>query len=910
MKKLISVALAVVILLSVAIIAFPTSAAGVYINQNFESMEKFTSQFIAGAWYTENDGGILYGYAEARALQTQHETDDNGCFVDNGYTWRTYDTSVTLAVADDDLSESDRYINLVYCNDNTVYYGRTEDRIMMSFMYDIQERCFRLAKGWNNTDPADQLMDPVYKEINTDGEEFFTLGMSVDRGQIYCYYNDDLIFSYTDYNNDYLIAEKITSPFLLWQDGNFIQISNITVASQGYLYRDIGYADVSTDFVTEPAEPDVTDPITTEPPMTEPTEPEISVSEGFSLVPVPSASDRDTFVYDLVYNGYGAEIAAVALDLDYSDNLELVSCDCQYNDGSFVTANNIDEKPFAMVWAGGTFALPYDEMTTLATLTFNVVGALDFGITLSLEYMPNNAPINISGADVSDVVPVSGEVEYSYIDLKKLFPEIPPISDEAPVIAADGFYLKPVSGNRGTIVYDLCYMAPEPYAVTMVGLRLNYSDNLALSECDYNYTKGTFCASPTVDVKPYIMLWAWGTGSLPCNEEVTIARLTFDVVGSLDNGIYLDLYYDENNRPTDMDGTVYDDAAVPASGLVRYNLFQLADQFPEIHDMVSYPDKAPTCTESGWVNYAVCAVCGYTTFQELSPVGHDVYECEAKAPTCTEDGWDAYEACANCDYSTKVVIPATGHICVSVAGQEPTCTEAGWMPYDECTVCDYDNYTVIPALGHDLISHDKKTPTCSEVGWRAYEECTRCDYTTYSELPTIAHNTIKYEGKEPTCIEGGWSAYEMCMDCDYTTYKELPATGEHTGGNATCAAKAVCDVCGQEYGEVSDTHGETEIRDAVEATADADGYTGDTYCKDCGAKIAEGETIPKLRTPGDVTGEGKINLADVSLILKYIAKWDVELNTSAADVTADGKVNLADVSLLLKYIAKWDVTLK
>lgn len=65
-----------------------------------------------------------------------------------------------------------------------------------------------------------------------------------------------------------------------------------------------------------------------------------------------------------------------------------------------------------------------------------------------------------------------------------------------------------------------------------------------------------------------------------------------------------------------------------------------------------------------------------------------------------------------------------------------------------------------------------------------------------------------------------------------------------------------------------------------------------------------------LGVPGDVTVDGKVNLADVSLILKYIAKWDVTLITDIADVTDDGKVNLADISLLLKYIAKWDVVLK
>lgn len=67
--------------------------------------------------------------------------------------------------------------------------------------------------------------------------------------------------------------------------------------------------------------------------------------------------------------------------------------------------------------------------------------------------------------------------------------------------------------------------------------------------------------------------------------------------------------------------------------------------------------------------------------------------------------------------------------------------------------------------------------------------------------------------------------------------------------------------------------------------------------------------IGNISTPGDATGDGNINLSDVSLILKSIAKWDVTLDIDAADVTGDGNVNLSDVSLILKYIAKWDVTL-
>jgi len=42
--------------------------------------------------------------------------------------------------------------------------------------------------------------------------------------------------------------------------------------------------------------------------------------------------------------------------------------------------------------------------------------------------------------------------------------------------------------------------------------------------------------------------------------------------------------------------------------------------------------------------------------------------------------------------------------------------------------------------------------------------------------------------------------------------------------------------------------GETEVKDAKKATCAVDGYTGDTYCKDCGAKIATGTKIDKSTT--------------------------------------------------------------
>ncbi len=60
---------------------------------------------------------------------------------------------------------------------------------------------------------------------------------------------------------------------------------------------------------------------------------------------------------------------------------------------------------------------------------------------------------------------------------------------------------------------------------------------------------------------------------------------------------------------------------------------------------------------------------------------------------------------------------------------------------------------------------------------------------------------------------------------------------------------------------------------------------------------------------GDANTDGKVNLVDVVVILKYIAGWDVTPCIKTSDVNLDGKITLIDVTLMLKKLAGWDVVL-
>ena len=62
---------------------------------------------------------------------------------------------------------------------------------------------------------------------------------------------------------------------------------------------------------------------------------------------------------------------------------------------------------------------------------------------------------------------------------------------------------------------------------------------------------------------------------------------------------------------------------------------------------------------------------------------------------------------------------------------------------------------------------------------------------------------------------------------------------------------------------------------------------------------------------GDVNGDGRITASDVTMLLQYLAEWDVgdSINLANADVNGDGRITASDVTLLLQYLAEWDVTL-
>lgn len=149
-------------------------------------------------------------------------------------------------------------------------------------------------------------------------------------------------------------------------------------------------------------------------------------------------------------------------------------------------------------------------------------------------------------------------------------------------------------------------------------------------------------------------------------------------------------------------------------------------------------------------------------------------------------------------------------------------------------------------------------------------------------------NTTTHDAVESTCVKQGNAEYVTCDDCDVVVSgsdAKLPladhrlvekADAKFLKSEATCAKKALyfksCSVCGAastetfEHGEKLE-HQNTVIRNENAATCLNGGYTGDTFCTDCGTVVEQGSVIPAIghaleETPAkDATHEAAGNIA-------------------------------------------------
>ncbi|MBR2152948.1 MAG: InlB B-repeat-containing protein [Clostridia bacterium] len=183
-------------------------------------------------------------------------------------------------------------------------------------------------------------------------------------------------------------------------------------------------------------------------------------------------------------------------------------------------------------------------------------------------------------------------------------------------------------------------------------------------------------------------------------------------------------------------------------------------------------------------------------------------------------------------------------------------------------------------------AHSGGTATCSVKA-----TCSTCKQA-YGSVNASKHvNTEIRNAKAATCGAAGYTGDTYCKDCGVKTAtgSTIAATGNHTGGEATCVAKAVCSVCSQAYGSLNaNNHKHTEIRNQTPT------YSGDTYCTDCNTKIASGETFVADVIATVATVNGPFKAGDEIAIPVTISEWANAYATIKLEVFYDTNVLSVD----------------
>ena len=167
--------------------------------------------------------------------------------------------------------------------------------------------------------------------------------------------------------------------------------------------------------------------------------------------------------------------------------------------------------------------------------------------------------------------------------------------------------------------------------------------------------------------------------------------------------------------------------------------------------------------------------------------------------------------------------------------------------YKSCLVCDEKSSETFEYGEKDFSNHigntylvGQKEATCYAEGYTGDTYCSTCNHEIErgTSIAKNAHNPASVWTTDET---------DHWKECQTVGCGNVIDKAAHSGGEATCVSKAVCEVCKAQYGDVDATnHKHTEIRDAKPATEQEKGYTGDTWCIDCNKKIATGSEIAML----------------------------------------------------------------
>ena len=315
------------------------------------------------------------------------------------------------------------------------------------------------------------------------------------------------------------------------------------------------------------------------------------------------------------------------------------------------------------------------------------------------------------------------------------------------------------------------------------------------------------------------------------------------------------------------EGKVTTEATCKNTGVKTYTCNNCSETKTEVIPMTDHiwdngkVTTKPSCITPGVKTYT-CIVCQETKTEEIPATGHQHTEVRnVKEATCTKEGYTGDTYCTDCreKLSDGKILPKKDHDYEIKDHKDATCTEDGYTT-SFCKNCGDEKKETIKATGHQHTEvRDAKKATCTKAGYTGDTYCKDCGEKISSGevIEKLAHTWD--EGnvtKEADCIEVGVKTY-TCRKCGATKTEDIPMT-EHTWDEGevttapTCTKPGVrtytCSVCKATRTEAikATGHLHIEIRNKKDASCTENGYTGDTYCKDCEELLKKGETVDVL----------------------------------------------------------------
>ena len=315
------------------------------------------------------------------------------------------------------------------------------------------------------------------------------------------------------------------------------------------------------------------------------------------------------------------------------------------------------------------------------------------------------------------------------------------------------------------------------------------------------------------------------------------------------------------------EGKVTTEATCKNTGVKTYTCNNCSETKTEVIPMTDHiwdngkVTTKPSCITPGVKTYT-CTVCQETKTEEIPATGHQHTEVRnVKEATCTKEGYTGDTYCTDCGekLSDGKILPKKDHDYEIKDHKDATCTEDGYTT-SFCKNCGDEKKETIKATGHQHTEvRDAKKATCTKAGYTGDTYCKDCGEKISSGevIEKLAHTWD--EGnitKEADCKEKGVMTY-TCRKCGATKTEDIPMT-EHTWDEGevttapTCNKPGVrtytCSVCKATRTEAikATGHLHTEIRNKKDASCTENGYTGDTYCKDCEELLKKGETVDAL----------------------------------------------------------------